>query len=204
MKTIIATSPFATLSAKRAAELAVQAWQSVRPDDTLIVRPVSDGRPNVEGLSGLHEVIGGVEVPPSEVDYSMCGEDSAGAARAQETAHMWRSDSSVLIDCTVVARMAGQRACDAKVSSDFIGAELLWAQREGIREVIIALPALSDINDVGVGMLSVLSGIPAPASMSASTEEESVFLHRAVVTAREKLGTMRLIVLAADAQRLTG
>lgn len=196
MKVLIAASPFAALSARRVCELAQQAWQSVRPDDELIVRPVSDGRPNTCGLSGLHEVIGGVEVASGEVNYSLCVEDSPSVARARESVHIWRSDTSVLFDYTTIARYTGV----GNLSSDFIGAELLWAQREELREVIIALPALCDIGDVGRGMLSVLSGIPVPAT----TENESDFLTRAVAAAREKLGTIRLTVLAADAQRLTG
>lgn len=201
MKILIAASPFATLSARRACDIAAQAWASVRPDDSLIARPVSDGRPNTRGFSGLHEVIGGVEVAPSEVDYSLCAEDSAGVARACEATHMWRSDSSALIDCTLIARLrAGEQAQACAMSSDFLGAELLWAKREGLSEVIIALPALSDIDDLGRGMLSVLSGVPLPSS----AVDESDFLIRAVAAAREKLGAMRLVVLAADAQRLTG
>lgn len=201
MHVLIAASPCATLSARRACECAQQAWASVRPDDSLVVRPVSDGRPNDEGLSGVHEVIGGVEVAPSVIDYSMCVEESPVLERARETVHIWRSDSSVLIDCTAIARLnGGVPAQSATLSSDFLGAELVWAQREGLSEAIIALPALSDINDMGRGMLSVLSGIPVPAAAA----HESDFLSRAVVTAREKLGAMRLIVLAADAQRLTG
>ena len=194
MKILIAASPFATLSARRTCEIAQQAWASVRPDDSLTVRPVSDGRPNSDGLSGLHEVIGGVEVDPNEVDYSLCAEDLAGVAR--ERAHIWRSDSSALIDCTGIVGYTGAGA----LSSDFLGAELAWAKREGLSEVIIVLPTLSDIDDLGRGMLSVLSGIRAPEDAA----DEGDFLVSAVAAAREKLGAMRLITLAADAQHLTG
>lgn len=197
MKVLVAASPFATLSARQVCDIAAQAWASARPEDSLVVRPVSDGRPNDRGLSGLHEVIGGVEVTPSEVDYSLCDEDSASLARAREGTHIWRSDSSALIDCTAIARLrAGKGPQVSAMSSDFLGAELLWAKHEGLSEVVIALPALSDIGDLGRGMLRVLS--------DAEEENNSTFLTYAVASAREKLGAMRLVVLAADAQRLTG
>lgn len=204
MKVLIVASPFASLSAREVCAIAEKAWISVRADDELIVRPVSDGRPNMCGFSGLHEVIGGAEVSPSEVDYSMCDEGSAevhrGLGRARENLHIWRSDSAALIDCTAVASYTGS----GDMSSDFLGAELLWARRAGLREVIIALPSESDIADLGKGMLRVLAGESGSDNNSVSDFCDVDSCAKALAEARKQLEGMRLVVLAANAQRLTG
>lgn len=211
MRVLLAAGPLDGLSAAEVRSIAARAWQQARPEDDVVARIVSDGRPVRGASSALEEVIGGAAV------------ERAGDARLRTArAHIWRTDSQVLLDYTsVLAADRGRRIVDGpgnchpdaegsarSHSSEIIGEDLRWAASEAIAHAVIALPGPSRAADLGFGILEGLGqrlpGLRALVEGDLSGALEMPELAKALGNARQALGTLRMTVLAADEQRLTG
>lgn len=188
MKVVLLAAPIEALTAKQAADVAQAAWFEERPNDDLDVFIVSDGRPPRGGGSGLAEVIGGLPV----------------LGEAEDTPHIWRTDTQVLLDYTEILGFSPDSERE-ETTSRIVGRDMVWAAAEGLREAIVALPGPSPVSDLGRAMLEVLAGgegeMAGNASGAAGSGDELADLLRA---ARAGLGSLRVSVLAADMQRLTG
>ena len=189
MKVLLAAGPLEGLSATRVRAIAEAAWRQARPEDSVVARIVSDGQPVPGGSSGLAEVIGGEPVTPADGSQP----------------HIWRTDTQALLDYTSLLADGSQHGPG---SSEIVGTDLLWAGRQGITNVVIALPGPSCVEDLGFGILAGLGvatpSLQVPADGGFPAKPDASELAEALSGAREALGSLRMSVIAGAEQHLTG
>ncbi|WP_216395147.1 hypothetical protein [Arcanobacterium phocae] len=164
-------------------------WNQSRPTDEIDICLNSDGENVAHVGTGLANVF--------------C--HRVGQAEAVERRHgsgpgriIWisRTDDRALIDLAEAATWNGNG--DPRGSSAFLAEDLLWLAEHHVSNVHIHLPALMNHSDLGLGMLSVLSGISFEKNMTDGA------LKQAVTLARSRLGNMSLYITYPHDQFLHG
>ena len=151
MRVLIAPDSFSgTLTALQAAEAMADGWRSVRPDDELVLVPMSDGG------EGLIDVVGHAQ--PSATWHTVEVADARGMA----TEAVWLE----LPDGTAVVETA--RACGLhtlpedgrdplRATTYGVGQLLADVAASGCRRVVIGLGGSATV-DCGAGMVSAMTG----------------------------------------------
>ncbi|MFI5916638.1 glycerate kinase [Dactylosporangium sp. NPDC051541] len=156
MRVLVCPDKFAgTISAPDVAEAFAEGWRGVKPDDELVLRPLSDGGP------GFSAVLAAA-LPQAKV-LTVATTDPLGRA----------VEGHVLLDGEI-AYVESAEACglhllaeaerDPKHTTSFgLGPLVVAAVESGAREVVIGLGG-SATNDGGAGLLAALGAAPLDAA----------------------------------------
>ncbi|HEX7746123.1 MAG TPA: glycerate kinase, partial [Micromonosporaceae bacterium] len=155
MRILICPDKFAgTLAAPDVAAAVADGWRQTRPDDELVLRPLSDGGPGfVDVLAGA---LDGRRLPVATVDP--LGRPAAGEVLvAGDTAYVESAQA-----CGLHLLDPAER--DPKVTTSYgLGLLLAAAVETGVRRVVVGLGG-SGSNDAGAGMLTALGATPLDAA----------------------------------------
>lgn len=149
MRVVICPDKFAgTLSAPEAAQAVAQGWQSVRPDDELVLRPLADGGPGfVDVLAAAHPEGKRLPVPTRD---PLRRKAQGEILVVGDTAYVETAQATGLHHLS-----AGERDPRATSSAGLLPL-LLAALHQGVRRVVLGLGG-SATNDAGE---AVLAGLP--------------------------------------------
>ena len=149
MKIVVAPDSFAgTLSAAGAAEAIAAGWRSVRPDDELVLVPMSDGG------DGLIDVVGAAVAQATRHEVEVL--DARG--RAVTAAWLALPDGRALIESAQacgLARLAASERDPATATSSGVGQLLLAARAAGHDELVVGLGGSATM-DGGAGAVVAL------------------------------------------------
>jgi glycerate kinase len=158
MRILVCPDKFAgTLSAPEVAAAVAAGWRRARPEDELVLRPLSDGGPGfIEVLAGA---LDGRRLPVATVDP--LGRPAAGEALvAGDTAYVESAQA-----CGLHLLDPAER--DPKATTSYgLGLLLAAAVETGVRRVVVGLGG-SAVNDAGAGMLTALGATPLDAAGTA-------------------------------------
>ncbi|UWP81175.1 glycerate kinase family protein [Dactylosporangium fulvum] len=152
MRVLVCPDKFAgTISAVSAAEAFAEGWRAVKPDDSVVLRPLSDGGP------GFLAVLAAAS--PSAKLLTVPTTDPLG--RPVE-GHVLLDDDTAYVEsaeaCGLHLLAPGER--DPKHTTSFgLGTLLLAAVEAGARTVVVGLGG-SGTNDAGAGLLAALGAAP--------------------------------------------
>jgi glycerate kinase len=151
VRVLICPDKFAgTLSAVEAAEAVAEGWRAARPDDQVVVRPLSDGGPGFVDV--LAAALGGTRLPVPTVD-PMGRPVAAQVLVAGDTGYLESAQA-----CGLHLLAPGER--DPKTTTSYgLGVLVTAAVEAGVRRVVIGLGG-SATNDAGAGMLAALGAAP--------------------------------------------
>jgi glycerate kinase len=149
MRVVICPDKFAgTLSAPAAAQAIAAGWRDVRPDDSLVLRPLADGGPGfLDVLAAAHPA--GKRFPVSTTDP--LGRPVDGSVLVvQDTAYIETAQATGLHHLS-----EGERDPRATRSSGLLPL-LRFALHQGVRRMVLGLGG-SGTNDAGDDVLAALS-----------------------------------------------
>ncbi|WP_182049076.1 glycerate kinase [Changpingibacter yushuensis] len=193
MKVVLAGSALPGIRAAQTTRIAATAWEQMRPSDEIASWVVSDGISMPLVGSGLDDVLATAQSRVEE-------------RGSVDTRHFaLRTGNDVLLDYTTL--LAGVPA-EGSPSSALVGHDLLWAVDSGVTHAILALPVPGSIDDMGYGLLASLARMQTHLLGSHSSQESELpavpELATALAQAKERLGGLRITLLAPSEQRLLG
>jgi glycerate 2-kinase len=184
MKIVVAPDSFAgTLSAVDAAAAIAAGWRSVRPDDELVLVPMSDGG------DGLIDVVGAAVAQATRHEVGVL--DARG--RAVTAAWLALPDGRALIESAQacgLARLAASERDPVTATSSGVGQLLLAARAAGHDELVVGLGGSATM-DGGAGavvalghrverhageLVQVKRGVPLGASVVLAADVDSPLL----------------------------
>ncbi|QRV02855.1 hypothetical protein JTE88_03795 [Arcanobacterium phocisimile] len=171
------------------ASAAVTGWKKARPADDIDVIIASDGVPVAHVGTGLSRVF--QQEHKDAVANEYC--EALGPRRI-----FWVSetDRCGLLDLAEAATW--DEHSDPRGSSAFLAHDIMRALELGLTQIRIHLPALMAGSDVGLGLLSELSGI----ELSWDSDEQLVV--QAIEQARHRIGPLHIVVSYPFGQALAG
>ena len=160
MRVVICPDKFAsTLTAVEVARAVAEGWAEVAPDDTVLIRPLSDGGPGfVEVLGAALPDARSVAVPTTDpLGRPVTGHVLIAASPGGPVAYVESAEACGL-------HLLAEDERDPKRTTTFgLGPLLIAAVESGARTVVVGLGG-SATNDCGAGLLAALGATPLDAS----------------------------------------
>ncbi|UWZ35334.1 glycerate kinase [Dactylosporangium roseum] len=152
MRVLVCPDKFAgTISAVSAAEAFAEGWRAVKPDDSVVLRPLSDGGPGF--LAVLAAALPSAELLTVPTTDPLGRPVEGHVLLDGDTAYVESAEA-----CGLHLLAPGER--DPKHTTSFgLGTLLLAAVEAGARTVVVGLGG-SGTNDAGAGLLAALGAAP--------------------------------------------